>query len=153
MPRGHGTGTPKPGRGWGVGKSPHEGKGAAGEPQSQTRLKTRLQAERQMSQRRAGPSSQDAHCRSGSPSAQHSTGTVAGSITTLMKTLSYSEGRMKHRGAAPLDSASQSLRGSSSAPAVCWGEHPGSGTEHLGAEQTGISWGVVPVDGALSMPK
>ena len=66
------------------------GEGAAGEPQSQTRLKTRLQAEQQMSQRQAGPSSQDACCRSGSPSAQHSTGTVAGSITTLMKTLSSS---------------------------------------------------------------
>ena len=102
------SGTPKPGRGWGVGKSPHEGEGAAGELQPQTRLKTRLQAEQQTSQRQAGPSSQDARCGSGSPFAQHSTGAVASSITALMKTLSYSEGRMKHGGPAPLYLVSQS---------------------------------------------
>lgn len=146
-------GTPKPGRGWGIGKSPHEGEGAAGEPQSQTRLKTRLQAEQQMSQRQAGPSSQDACCRSGSPSAQHSTGTVAGSITTLMKTLSSS---YRAQRSSTIGFSVTKLEGLVQRPCCVLGggprlrnRGPGRGADR----DPGGCGGVVPVNAALSMPK
>lgn len=163
MPRGHRAGTPKPGGGWGIGKSPHEGEGAgpAGESQSQTKLKTRCQAEWQMNQRQPGPSSQDACWGSGSPQglgqalcivAQHGTATEAGSVTTLMETLSYLEGRMKDTSGFSVTKLEGLVQ------CTCWvvGEDPGSGMEDRGGEQTEISLGVggqVPADGDLLMPE